>query len=286
MDHGRYDYSPIIDREPLRLPDGSRVAVWVVPNIEHFHFDRPGTAIAPVTANLSPDVLNYGWRDFGVRVGVWRLLDVLVRHSIPATVALNSDVCQHYPRIVEATRALGWEHMGHGRTNSEWLNGLPQEQERKLINQVIDTIAKATGSRPRGWLSPSLTESPHTPDLLAEAGISYVADWANDEQPYPMTVRQGSLLSMPYSIEINDMAVFLGGNGSGEEFTQRIVDQFDALYEDGQTSGRIMAIGLHPFLIGHGFRIRYLDKALAHIRSRHDVWLASGGEIADWYRSR
>ena len=286
MEHGRYDYSPIIDREPLRFPNGARIAVWVVPNIEHFRFDQPSTSIAPVTANLVPDVLNYAWRDYGVRVGVWRMIDVLERHGIRATVALNSDVCIHYPQIIDATRALGWEHMGHGRTNSEWINQQSESDERTLIREVLETIEQATGTRPKGWLSPSLTESLNTPDLLADEGVEYLADWANDEQPYYFNVRKNTLLSMPYSIEINDISVFLGDHGNAEDLYTRIVDQFDVLYEDGKVSGRVMSISLHPFLIGHGYRSKHLDRALDYICSRQDVWLATGEEISDWYREK
>ena len=285
MDHGRFDYSPIVDREPLQFPGGARIAVWVVPNIEHFHFDQPSTSIADVTASLVPDVLNYAWRDYGVRVGVWRMIDVLQQHDIRGTVALNSDVCAHYPQIVEATCALGWEHMGHGQSNSVWINQQSETEERALIRNVLDTIEQATGQRPKGWLSPSLTESLNTPDLLAEEGVEYLADWANDEQPYPMRVRNGTLIAMPYSIEINDITVFLGNQGTAEDFYTRIVDQFDIMYEDSKVSGRVMSISLHPFLIGHGFRSKYLDRALKHIRSREDVWFATGAEISDWCRT-
>lgn len=286
MEHGRYDYSPIVAREPLRFPNGARIAVWVVPNIEHFAFDRPSTSIAEITASLVPDVLNYAWRDYGVRIGVWRMIEVMDKHAVRGTVALNSDVCHHYPQIIEATTSLGWEHMGHGKTNSVWINGQSETEERALIRDVLGTIREATGQRPRGWLSPSLTESLNTPDLLAEEGVNYLADWANDEQPYPMKVRTNTLISMPYSIEINDITVFLGNQGTAEEFYTRIVDQFDVMYEDGKTVGRVMSISLHPFLIGHGFRSKYLDRALQHIRSREDVWLATGSEICDWYSGK
>jgi peptidoglycan/xylan/chitin deacetylase (PgdA/CDA1 family) len=214
------------------------------------------------------------------------MIDVLEQHGIRATVALNSDVCIHYPQIIDATRALGWEYMGHGRTNSEWINQQSESDERALIREVLQTIEQATGERPKGWLSPSLTESLNTPDLLAEEGVEYLADWANDEQPYFFNVRQNTLVSIPYSIEINDLTVFLGDHGNAEDFYTRIVDQFDVMYEDSKTTGRVMSISLHPFLIGHGFRSKYLDRALAHIRSREDVWLATGGEISDWYRGQ
>ena len=226
MENDRYAYSPLVDRKPLRFPNGARIAVWVVPNIEHFRFGQPGTSIAPFTANLVPDVLNFAWRDYGVRVGVWRMIDVLDRHHIRATVALNSDVCIHYPQIIDATRKLGWEHMGHGRTNSELINQQSEDEERELIGEALQTIENATGQRPKGWLSPSLTESLNTPDLLADAGVEYLADWANDEQPYYFNVRRNNLLSVPYSIEINDFTVFLGDHGNAEDFYTRIVDQF------------------------------------------------------------
>ena len=285
MEHGRFAYSPIVDREPLRFPGGARIAVWVIPNIEHFHWDKPSTSVTQVTAHLKPDVLNYSWRDFGVRVGIWRMMEVMERHGVKGTVALNSEVCGQYPRIVEAGNELGWEWMGHGSTNSVLFNDQPEDEERRLIGDIVSAIAEGTGTAPRGWLGPALSESFNTPDILAENGIEYVCDWVNDEQPYAMTVKTGSLISMPYSIEINDIPAFLDRGLGAEEFYRMIVDQFDVLYEDGAATGRVMAICLHPFLIGHAFRAKYLDKALAHIRQRKEVWVTRGGEINDWYRA-
>jgi peptidoglycan/xylan/chitin deacetylase (PgdA/CDA1 family) len=284
-EHDRFAYSPIVDRPPLRWPNGARVAVWVIPNIEHFLFDRPSTSITAATAGLVPDVLNYSWRDYGVRVGIWRLMDVLEKHGIKGTVALNSDVCAKYPRIIEAGKTLDWEWMGHGTNNSTFVNKQPEDEERALIKQVVDTIAKATGKKPRGWLGPALTESHRTLDILAENGIDYVGDWVNDEQPYPMRVKSGQMYSLPYSIEINDIPAFVDKKATAEEFARMITDQFDGLYEDGAKSGRVMAICLHPFLIGHPYRSKYLDQALAHIRSRKEVWLAKGAEIIDAYKA-
>lgn len=285
QDHGRFPYSPIVDRKPLRWPKGARVAVWVIPNIEHFLFDRPSTSLTQVTTSLVPDVLNYSWRDYGVRVGVWRMMEIMERHGVRATVALNSDVCDHYSRILEEGNRLGWEWMGHGTNNSTLINKQSEEEERALIAHVASTIAKATGARPRGWLSPALSESHRTLDILAENKIEYVANWVNDEQPYPMRVKSGTMLSMPYSLEINDIPALLDHHQSGETFGRMICDQFDGLYEDGAKSGRVMAISLHPFLIGHPHRSKYFAQALAHITSRQDVWLATGGEIADWYKT-
>ncbi len=282
--HDRFKYSPIVDRPPIRWPNGARVAVWVIPNIEHFLFDRPSTSITPITTSFVPDILNYSWRDYGVRVGIWRMMDVMQRHGVRGTVPLNSDVCDEYPRIIEAGKELGWEWMGHGKSNSMLMAGLPEDEERQMIRDSHARITQATGQKPRGWLSPALSETHNTLDLLAEAGFDYVGDWVNDEQPYPMRVKSGQMTSIPYSIEINDVPAIIDGKQSPESFGRMIKDQFDVLYEDGATSGRVMSICLHPFIIGHPFRSKYFDDALKHIASCHEVWLATGSEIIDAYR--
>jgi allantoinase len=271
------------EREPISWPGGARIALWVVPNIEHYAIDRPSTSIYPATSTLAPDVLNYSWRDYGPRIGIWRLMEVLDRHGIRGTVALNSDVCKVNPQIVEEGMKRDWEFMGHGINNSNLMAGLEEDAERQVIETVLGTIEQATGQRPRGWLSPALTETFNTPDLLAEAGVRYVSDWVNDDQPYPMRVRSGTLVSMPYSIEVNDIPVFLAQGQSGPEFERLLRDQFDVLYQEAANTGKVMSICLHPFLIGLPFRSLYLDRALDHIVSHDEVWLATGGEIADYY---
>jgi peptidoglycan/xylan/chitin deacetylase (PgdA/CDA1 family) len=284
--HDRFPYSPIIDRPPLRWPNGARVAVWVIPNIEHFLFDRPGTPMTLATASFVPDVLNYAWRDFGVRVGIWRLMEVMERYGIPGTVALNSDVCEHYPRIIEEGNKLKWEWMGHGTNNSTFINKQTEDEERQLISTAVATIEKSTGKRPRGWLGPGLSETYRTLDILAENGIDYVGDWTNDEQPYEMKVRSGSMFSLPYSVEINDIPACLDHHQSGESFSRMIRDQFDVLYEDGEKSARVMSICLHPFLVGQPHRSRHLAAAFAYIASRRDVWFTTGREIIDHFKAR
>lgn len=283
-EHGRFPYSPIIDRPPLRWPNGARVAVWLIPNIEHFLFDRPATRNTDGALGLNPDVLNYSWRDYGVRVGIWRMMEVMDKHGFKGTVALNSDVCKHYPRIIEEGNKRGWEWMGHGRTNSELINQQSEEEERTLVKEVVSTITASAGKAPRGWLSPALSETVNTLDILAENGIDYVGNWVNDEQPYPMKVKKGSMFAMPYSSEINDIPAMLGHHRSGEEFAQMIIDQFDVLYEDGAKSGRVMSICTHPFLVGVPHRSKYFAKALAHIKSRSEVWITTGSEIVDHYK--
>ena len=283
MEHGRFDFSPIARRPVLKMPRGARVAVWITPNIEHFRWGKPAIALAPMTAGLSPDVLNYAWRDYGARVGVWRVMEIFDKHRIPATAALNSEACDMYPDIVRAGNELGWEWMAHGESNSALFTGMPEEAERPIIQGVIKTIADATGTKPRGWLGPALTETPNTLDLLAEAGIEYVADWCNDELPYRMKTRSRPVIAMPYTLEIGDIPLFLERGGTGEDFYRMVVDQLDGLHAEGAKRPRVLSIALHPFLIGHPFRARWLDKALAYIRKKKGVWLARGGEIVDWW---
>ena len=283
-EHDRFDYSPIIDRPRLSWPNDARVAVWVIPNIEHFLFDRPSTRLTNLPVN--PDVLNYSWRDYGVRVGIWRMMEVMQRYGVKGTVALNSDVCARYPRIIEEGKKLGWEWMGHGNNNSTLFAGQSEAEERALIKDVVTTISKSVGKAPRGWLSPALSETMRTLDILAENGIEYVGNWVNDDQPYPMRVKKGSMIAMPYSVEINDIPALLDLHQSPETFGQMICDQFDVLYEDGAQTGRVMSICLHPFLVGYPHRSKYFAKALHHITSRQEVWLTTGGAIVDWYKEK
>jgi allantoinase len=286
MEHGRFEYSPIARRPKWELPHGARVAVWITPNVEHFRYDKPAMSMTPMTAGLRPDVLNYAWRDYGARVGIWRLMDILDRQGFVATAALNSEACLHYPAIIEEGNKLNWEWIAHGENNSSLFTGMPEDAEKGVIRDVLDTIARATGKKSRGWLGPALTETDNTLDLLAEAGIDYVADWCNDEQPYTMKTRKGSIVALPYTLEIGDIPVFLQHGGSGEDFERMIVDQFDTMYEEGDAQPRVLSIALHPFLIGHPFRARYLERALAHIRKRDAVWITTGAAITDWYRSK
>jgi allantoinase len=208
------------------------------------------------------------------------------RYGVKGTVALNSDVCDKYPRIIESGKELGWEWMGHGTNNSTLINQQSESEERALVQGVVKKIKESTGQQPRGWLSPALSESHRTLDLLAEAGFEYVGNWVNDEQPYPMRVKSGTMISIPYSIELNDIPAFLDMGQTAEAFGQMIKDQFDVLYEDGAKSGRVMAICLHPFLIGHPYRSKYFADALKHITSRQEVWVTKGGDIINWYKEK
>ncbi|WP_129843648.1 polysaccharide deacetylase family protein [Streptomyces sp. RFCAC02] len=278
MDNTLFDYSPITERPPLRWPGGARVAFYTGLNIEHYRVDRPSTSIFPDTRDLAPDPLNYGWRDYGPRVGFWRTLKALDRHGVRASVMLNAAVTRHYPQIVRAGLERDWAWIAHGEDNSTLQAGLTREEERAALGRTVDTIAAATGRRPRGWLGPALTETFHTPELLAELGLQYVLDWTNDDQPYRLNVP--GMLSVPYSVEVGDIQLFVGKALSGPEFVRIVRDQLDQLVEDAADGGRVMALVLHPFVIGQPFRHRYLDEALEYVVNHPAVWVTTSDEIA------
>ena len=277
-----FAYSPITERPPICWPGGARVAVYIGLNVEHFLVDRPSTSIWPGTAELTPDALNYGWRDYGARVGIWRTIDALDRHGIRPSVLLNTAVIEHHPQIVAAGVERNWAWLAHGQTNSILHTGLAVDEERRILTSIADDIADATGRRPLGWMGPGLTETAHTPELLAELGFHYVLDWTNDDQPYPLTVP--GMLSVPYTVELNDLLIF-GKGFTGGEFVQMVIDQYEQLHADSATSGRVMALALHPFVIGHPFRHKYFDQVLQFLAALPDVWLTTSDEIAAHVRN-
>jgi peptidoglycan/xylan/chitin deacetylase (PgdA/CDA1 family) len=251
----------------------------VYPNIEFF----PLNAVIPRAgaSGKIPDVPGWGTRDYGNRIGVFRLIELLNRHGIRGTVALNSDICVHHPQIIEACLAHGWEIMGHNETNVTRLNDVPESEEEGLINRTIDAIEKATGARPKGWLGAGLQETWHTLQLLQQAGIEYVADWCNDDQPYFMHLNGSAKLAcVPYSFEINDKMIYEVFTHTSDEFGDILRRQFDALYREGETQARVLPIALHPYLSGAAHRIDALDRALGYICGHDNVWLATGAEIA------
>lgn len=266
-----FPYTAIVDRPKVTWPNQARVAVWVVPNIEHFHLEIGAGA---------PDIRNHARRDYGNRVGVWRIMETLSKHGVRGTVALNGEVVQHYPRILQECAKLNWELMGHGMTNSIILSGMEKATEDACIRETRAAI-ESCGQKMRGWLGPGLTETWNTLDLLKEHGVEYVADWCNDDLPYRMN---NGLYSIPYTLEMNDMPLFNNPSISIVDYERRIRDSFDTLYEEAAINGRAMCIALHPFLIGASHRIKYLDRALAHIASHEGAWFATGSEIIEAYR--
>jgi allantoinase len=286
-DYGPFPYTPITDRPILKWPNGARLAVWIIPNIEFFPLTR-GIAGSPYDSHAPvPSVRAWAQRDYGNRVGIWRIMEVLQKHKIRASPTLNSDICDHHPQIVKAAVELGWEILGHNETNSRWLNQLEPEEEKPSIHRTLAKIAALSGRKPVGWLGAGLAETWHTLDHLADEGVQYVADWVSDDQPFWMTLDDGrKLVSIPYSYEINDSPFLQTRAGHIDQFVAAIKRQFDVLYAEGAGSGRVMAICLHPYLIGVPHRIRGLDEALTYIAAHDGVWFATGSEIVEaWKQS-
>lgn len=280
----RYDDTFIFERKPFSWPGNKTLAVWVAPNVEVWHYDvAEGVGISPNPANRVPDVINHAWREYGSRVGLWRMADVLDEAGIVPSVALNSQYCATFPKAVAEMVRRKWEFMGHGTTNSESLAGLTPDKEREVIRHVLSTIEGATGQRPRGWLGVGLTQTHNTLDILAEAGVTYCGDWNNDDQPYPMKVKAGGITAIPYCMEINDIPLYIRKGYTGEQYFRSVMDQFEQLLADSTPHARVMGIPLHPMISGQPLRIKYLARALAEMKKQDKVWFASAGEIVDAY---
>lgn len=281
--YGPFAYKPIIDRPKLRWPDGKRLAFWVIPNIEVFALDERMPDGPGGSGGKIPDVHTWSIREYGCRVGVFRQMEVLSKHGIRGTVALNSEICLYRPEIIAEGNKLGWEWMGHNQSNTRRLNNLPLDNERDVVKATFDQIEEGTGKRPKGWLGSGLQETWNTLDYLAENGATYVADWPIDDQPFLMDVGGKRLVSLPYSTQLNDKPAFEDLRVSADEFTTMIRRQFDVLYRESEESGRVMALALHPYITGMPHRIDALDEALAYVCGHDDVWLATGSEIVEAY---
>ena len=277
--HGRYDYSNITKRPDYSWPGGKRLAVYVAFNIEAFGFgDGKGSAIAPPDQALSHSV--YSWRDYGNRVGVWRLFDMMDELGIPIEAQMNTAIYDECPDIAERLRARGDEIVGHGITNSDEQGHLPEAAERALIQDATAAITKNEGAPPVGWMSPWLSNSDVTMDLLQEAGYRYVMDWTMDDQPVWLKTRNGRILSMPYPVEVNDNRALVWLRYSSEEFADMIVDQFDEMLEQSEGQPLVCPISIHPFSIGRPYRMRQFRRALKHILGHRDrIWLTRPRDI-------
>ncbi len=283
MANPRAEYSPIFDRPPLKLPNNARVAVWPVINVEEWDINEPmARTVLPTPQGVAtlPDIPNFGWFDYGLRVGFWRFKQVLDRYGIRATVSLNASVCLSYPTLVDECMKSGWEMLAHGFIQRV-INREPDE--RAVIRRTIDTIAEATGTAPRGWMGPGLAETFDTPDVLAEEGIEYIADWVNDDQPYEMIVKSGRMVALPYTVELNDIPIYLIQNHRSPELFERAKDHFDTLYREGADSARVMCISTHPYITGAAHRIKYYDAIFEYISRFEGVVFMTGSEILDWY---
>jgi len=284
--HDRYDYSPITGRRGFTWPHGKRLAVYIALNLEHYAFGE-GLTEELVPGMKQPDVLNYSWRDYGNRVGAWRLHAMLEALRLPASILLNSEVYSHCPELVAAFRARGDELAAHGRTNSEAQSELDETAERQLIEEVTATIERHEGRRPNGWLGPWIAETALTPDLLHEAGYSYVLDWCADDQPIWLATRNGRILAVPYPQELNDSNAIVARRVSAADFADMIVDQFDEMREQAASESLVMGIALHPYIVGQPFRLRQLRRALAQVAGhREAAWLTTAGAIAQQFAAR
>ena len=276
-------YSPIIDRPPIKWPNDARVAVWIAPNLEHYEYlpDYDGL-IDPWPRTPYPDVQQYSYRDYGNRVGFWRMLEVLDRHEVRCCVSINLGVLEHFPEICEAMVQRDWDFMSHGIYNTRFLNTYSEDQEREFYQDCIETLRRTTGKRLKGMLGPAVSVTERTPDLMAEAGLIYHADWYHDDQPVPIKVKSGKLVSVPYTIELND-GLLIRRHSQGDYYSQICKAHFDRLYTEGAESGRVMCVALHPYLIGQPHMIKYLDDILRYIKSHDGVWVTTADAIAEHY---
>ena len=279
----RVDYLPIHDRPKIIWPDKAKIALWVAPNIEHYEY-TPETPHGrdPWPRVPHPDVREFSYRDYGNRVGFWRMLDSMDRYRIRCTVSLNMAVLEHFPEIGRAIVDRPWDIMSHGIYNTRYMYGMTDDDEMRFYRDNIDTLYEHTGKKLKGMLGPACSETENMPDLMAKSGLIYTADFLHDDQPVPINVQTGKLVSVPYSVELNDHVLFTA-NYDGDGFVRRCIDQFDRLYSESSQSGRVMCIPLHPFLIGQPHRIKYLDKVFQYISQYEGVWQTTADEIAEYF---
>ena len=291
MDHPHYPWRPLPKRPPLRWPQGAQVALCVVVNLEHMEWMPPEGSywrreLSGGFGNRAfPDYTRKSHREYGHRVGIFRVLDALEAAGIRPTIAMDLLTAQNYPFLVEHCLGRGAEIITHGVSVTRMITGrMGESEEREYIARCLEGMREATGTTPRGWLGPEFGESARTPQLLAEAGVEYVCDWTNDEQPYTMTTPTGSLVSLPICLDLDDVNALWERRMDVERYAGLVKESFDGLLEDGKTTGRLLALNLHPWLVGQPFRIGYLEDVLEHLTAREGVWAATGSEIVDWYR--
>lgn len=282
LHHDRYDYSPIIERPDFSWPEGKRLAAYVALNVEHFSFGE-GLGHTPTSAGPPPDQRNFGWRDYGLRVGIWRIFDMMDALGLPLCHLINASACETMPQISARIRTRGDEVIGHGFTNSETQSDMDEATEAAMIQRVTEILAEHCGERPYGWMGPWIAETLVTPDLLKEAGYTFVMDWPADDQPFWMKTRAGPILQVPYPIEVNDSPAMLSRQQSATDFHRMIIDQFEEMIELSVQQPLVFGLSLHTFVAGQPFRLRQIRRALQEILAHPDfdkVWVTTPGEIA------
>jgi peptidoglycan/xylan/chitin deacetylase (PgdA/CDA1 family) len=290
MDHDYYDFSSLPTRPRLEWPDGARVAFCIIVNLEHYELEPPEDAFTlqlkygPARLRPFPDLSTFSYREYGNRVGIFGIMNLLDKYGIRGTAAMDATVAGHYPFLVKECQKRRWEFLAHGITARRLITShMSEEQERAHIQTSIQAVERATGQKPAGWFGVEYSESVRTPTLLAEAGIWYVCDWPNDEQPYKMSVATGTMYSLPVTFELDDDKALGLRNMAIMDYADIVKETFDALYLEGEQSGRLLVLNLHPYVIGQPYRLKYLDQILAHICGHRGVWKATGAEIIDWY---
>jgi len=279
----RLPYSAIVDRAPLKLPRGVRLVVWPIVNVEVWDIGRPmprQVLPPPTGVTLQPDLPHWAWHEYGMRVGFWRMKALLDRLKITPTLSVNARVCTDYPRVAQAARDAGWEFMGHSYDQRP-IHFEPNQ--RAMIRKAVKVIKAYTGKPPVGWLSPGFTETLDTPDLLAEAGIKYVANWPLDDEPCELKTKHGTLLSLPYSIELNDIAMMMVQHHPASEFMTRCMDYFERVYAESKSRAKIMSIAVHPYISGTPYRIKYFEQVLTALCKKPGVVFWTGEQIMNWY---
>jgi peptidoglycan/xylan/chitin deacetylase (PgdA/CDA1 family) len=282
----RAPFSAIVDRPKRSLPGGARVVVWPIVNLEVWDIARPmprQVLPQPAGTALLPDVPNWSWHEYGMRVGVWRFFDLFRRLGIRPTLSINARVCDDYERVAAEARDAGWEFMGHA-----W-DQMPihkSDDQRAMIHRSLDRLERFTGSRPVGWLGPGLTQTEETPELLAEAGVRYIGDFVWDDEPVEIETAKGKLLTLPYTVELNDIPTMIVQHHESAYWRTRCQDAFERLWQEGAERPKIMAIAIHPYISGQPHRIRYLEEVYAHFAGREGVLHWNGAEILRWWEGR
>ncbi len=279
----RCDYSAIVDRPPLRLPGGARLVFWTIVNLEVWDIGRamPRQVLpAPTGVPLLPDVPHWSWHEYGMRVGVWRFFDLYRRLGLRPTLSINARVTEDYLRVADEAKSQGWEFMGHAYDQGP-IHKI--EDQAGMIMRSMDILERFTGTRPVGWLGPGLTQTYETPDLLTAAGVKYIGDWVYDDEPSVIRTQNGPLVTLPYTVELNDITMMIVQHHESSYLLQRAIDQFDRLYAEGATRPKIMALAIHPYISGQPHRIKYLEQIYDYVARHEGVLHWNGAEILDWY---
>src|SRR5712675_1386948 len=282
----RCDYSAIVDRPPLRLPGGARLVFWSIVNYEVWDIARPmprQVLPAPTGIPLLPDVPHWSWHEYGMRVGAWRFFDLYARLGIRPTLAMNARTCEDYPRVAEEAKTLGWEFMGHA------YDQMPihkVDDQRAMVTRSMEILGRVTGDGPVGCLGRGLAQTLETPEILAEAGVKYIGDWVYDDEPTVIRTAKGPLVTLPYTVELNDIPMMMVQHHESDHMLKRAIDSFDRLYEESNERPKILSLAIHPYISGQPFRIKYLEAIYNYVNKFDGVVHWNGEQILDWYRAQ